>query len=139
MNKIKRILLIDDDRAINFLNKAIIKKKACAEEILDYEMAEEALMFLKENNNSHQMPDLILLDINMPVMDGWEFVEQYGKIPEENRNAVIVLLTSSISPADKSRADAISEIAEFRSKPLTFEMLDEIISLHYNGFRHPVS
>ena len=129
--KLKRVFLIDDDESVNFLNKVIIQRKKCADEILEYQKAQEALDFLENKNDSNGTPDLIFLDINMPEMNGWEFMDRFKNLPKMSCDPVIVILTSSISPVDEQRAAGIEEVAEFRSKPLSFDILDEIIESHF--------
>lgn len=129
--KPKRILLIDDDHTTNALNKMIISRSALVDEVLTFEEAEKALTFLKNENGSRQ-PSLILLDINMPIMDGWEFLSEYDKLNGSNRNDKIVLLTSSIDPEDMSKAEELASVSEFRSKPLSTDMLDSLVTDYFN-------
>lgn len=131
MKKIKRVLLIDDDEATNFLNKVILSRSQKAEEILPFQKAEEALKYL-ENTSENEIPELIFLDINMPLMDGWEFMKRYTRLDNSKKKSVIVMLTSSINPDDKSRALAIKEISDYKTKPLSHTSLNEIINKFFH-------
>lgn len=123
MKKLKRILLIDDSEATNYMNQYFFEKlDACdridvatnGQEGLDY------LMSIKEENWDTEMPDLILLDIKMPVLDGFGFLEQYEKLPSDMRKSVItVLLTTSMSQSDRDRAKEYESVNSFLNKPLT--------------------
>ncbi|MEE4000964.1 response regulator [Tenacibaculum sp. FZY0031] len=133
MKKLHTILLIDDDPATNFLHKLIIEKENCAEHVLCKQSAEEALVYLKfniENNIPH--PELIFLDINMPKMNGWDFLEEYKKF-DKNKQAkkIVIMLTTSLDPNDKEKAKAINQINEFRSKPLTKEKLQSVLTSNF--------
>lgn len=75
---------------------------------------------------------LILLDINMPVMDGWEFAEVFSKLEENQKEKiVIIMLTSSLNPDDKERASKLSVISGFQHKLLTMEGLTAILNKHF--------
>lgn len=75
---------------------------------------------------------LIFLDINMPVMDGWEFAEAFDKLnPNQKGNAKIIMLTSSVNPDDKNRALQLTAISGFQSKILTMEGLNDVLNLHF--------
>lgn len=131
--KFKCVLLVDDDDATNFLNKIFIENSGIAEHIQVAWNGEEALEYITntgmyENKNANfPKPDLIFLDINMPVMDGWEFMQEYHKLDEKQKeNIVIIMLTTSTNPDDKTKAASFSEISDFRSKPLLAETLEEI-------------
>ena len=78
-------------------------------------------------NTGNDYPELILLDINMPAINGWEFIEEYEEIIEElNLNTTIVMLTTSINPDDKIKALSYDSVKKFENKPLTVEKLKEI-------------
>lgn len=128
-NKLNCILLVDDDQPTNFFNEIVIKKSCYTDQVYAVQTGMEALEFLKSRQNGvYPQPDLILLDVNMPAMNGWEFLEEYKSLPKEQRgNIVVVMLTTSLNPDDKSKASTINEISGFKSKPLTLEILNEII------------
>ena len=129
--KLNCVLLIDDDEPTNFLNQLIIEKSGYAEQIKTAQSGEEALKYLSHTSgdgSSSPCPDLIFLDINMPAMNGWEFLEQYKKLNEEHKGRVmIVMLTTSLFPEDKLHAAEMPEVTGFENKPLTAEKLDRII------------
>ncbi len=132
--KLSCVLLIDDDFATNFINKKIIQKTNITEHIQVALNGKEAIDYLCKQgkfesvNDEFPQPQLILLDINMPVMDGWEFIEAYKNLNLENKeDIIVVMLSSSFNPADKSKAESIVEIAAFKQKPMSRDALYEII------------
>jgi len=118
------ILLIDDDEPTNFLNRMTVEQTACARHVAVAQSGEEALDILMGHSSSDtgpdcSHPDMIFLDINMPAMDGWEFLEKYRQLPEEKKTSIIlIMLTTSLNPDDERRAMTIPEIAGFENKPL---------------------
>lgn len=133
------ILLIDDDDATNFIHQIVIRKARITEEIVTCLNGKQALEFLTNNgeysNTENLQPSLILLDINMPVMDGWEFINAYQKLPQSIKSQiVIVMLTTSYDPDDMDKANGIPEIAEFEKKPLSLEMLNRIMENHFKEY-----
>jgi CheY-like chemotaxis protein len=130
LKKLNKILLVDDEEASNFLNQIVIRQSKVAGEVVAYEKAKDALDYITEQQKQGDSPDLVFLDINMPIMNGWDFMDEYAKIAPD-ANTKIIMLTSSINPNDKERASKIGQITGFRSKPLTVEMLDEIVSNHF--------
>lgn len=127
------ILLIEDDRATNFLNKFIIGKVDCIEKIQVAENGKEALEYLKLGiEDKRLLPDLILLDINMPLINGWEFLEAFKELDIDQKDKiVIVMLTSSFNPDDKKRAENIKEVSSFRNKPLTTDMFNNLLEEYF--------
>lgn len=135
--KLNRILLIDDDEPTNVLNTTLLEEAGCAEHIEAVETAQAALRYLStecQRLDSHdcKCPDLIFLDINMPAMNGWEFMERYSKLSEElHQRTRVVMLTTSINPEDRLKAGKIPWVADFETKPITEEKLDRILGKHF--------
>ena len=133
-HRLKCIMLIDDDRTTNFFHAQVIKRANCAETVVVKQYAEDALAYLVSLKDDSMRPDLILLDVNMPRMNGWEFLEQYKLLPEEQKaKIVIVMLTTSLNPADRDKAQTINEISEFAIKPLDPEMLHALLIKHFDS------
>ena len=137
------ILLIDDDEATNFLSNIILEESELSNHIKTKQTAKAALSYLAESidasdgNGALPYPDLILLDINMPAMDGWEFIERFRELNSKAaKKPAIVMLTTSINPDDKVRALNMPEISSFENKPLTAEMVTSIIERFFPGVTH---
>ncbi|MHC2993691.1 receiver component of a two-component response regulator [Pontibacter sp. HJ8] len=129
MNILKRVILIDDDEVNNFVCESIIRNENFAEEVISFQAAEEALAFLKAavDQPGDQFPDLIFLDINMPGMDGWNFIDEYRKLPESaTRKCNLFMLSSAVDRKDILCARSHEEVKEFFSKPLSPEILSFI-------------
>jgi CheY-like chemotaxis protein len=132
--KLNCVLLVDDDFATNFINKKIIEKINITQHIHVVLNGHEAIDYLckqgkfESESDEFPLPQLIFLDINMPIMDGWEFIEAYKNLNLANKeNIIIVMLSSSFNPADKAKAESIAEIAVFKHKPMSKDSLVEII------------
>lgn len=129
MEKFKKVLLVDDDDIVNSINSVIIKHAKFAHEVHSINNVPNAIEFLNKTKQSPECPDVIFLDLNMPDLDGWDFMEEYEKL-EMNGGTQVVMLTSSISSKDEERASSSSQIAAFISKPLSPELLDTIYENH---------
>lgn len=114
-------LLIDDNPLENFINANLILRGNFADEVMAFESTEEALNLIR-NQAIH--PDVIFLDIRMPVMDGFKFLREYAKI-DANDNTTIFMLSSSCNPRDIANATNSKYITKFIQKPLTSEKLSE--------------
>jgi len=127
--KLKCVLLVDDDEAVNFINEMVLKRVDVAERIEIAENGMEAIRYLEDRlEEGAPPPELILLDINMPGLNGWEFLEKYRQLKARlQRAATIVMLTTSSNPDDRLRAARIEEVKGFISKPLTVEKMEEIV------------
>lgn len=129
--KLNKILLVDDNEADNYLHKLIISEAEVAESVVDQPDGKAALEYL-EKGADQLPPDLIFLDINMPRMNGWEFLEAYAQLPDELQSAVvIVMLTTSVFSKDRERAERLPNFSGFLSKPLTEENLLKVIQQHF--------
>ena len=126
-------MLVDDDHDDNFFHERVIKKNDAANVVIEKETGMAALEYLKSNTadgNTH--PDLIFLDINMPRMNGWEFLEEYNKLDKKFQSrAIVVMLTTSGNPDDRIKAEQDKNVADYKTKPLTKEMLEEIINKYF--------
>lgn len=131
--KIHSILLIDDDADCNFFHEKIIRKMDLAEELHFCKNGKEAIEFLKkEENGQHAHPDIIFLDINMPLMNGWEFMEEYQKLNEQQKaKIVIVMLTTSLNPHDLETAKKYKDIKGYKNKYLTQNDLRELLESYF--------
>jgi len=128
IKKLNCIMLIDDNPDDNFFHERVIRKCDAAENIIVMQAATVALEYLQSKPD--MCPDLIFLDINMPGMNGWEFLEEYNKLDKSLQSRVIVImLTTSENPDDQIKA--VNIVTDFKTKPLTKEMLEEIITTHF--------
>ena len=128
MTAFKSVLLVDDSRATNFMHRELIRESDFAERVDVALDGEAALEFLRSGTESEFFPpSVIFLDINMPKMDGFEFLEACKALPEGKRCAlVIVMLTTSLDPGDRTRAMATGMVRDFHNKPLSREALEEM-------------
>ncbi|HEY8657499.1 MAG TPA: response regulator [Hanamia sp.] len=131
--KLNYVLLVDDDDDCNFFHQRLLNKMECTEKIEIAHDGQKALDFLNSSiNGLHPKPDIIFLDINMPGMGGWEFLEEYTKLDEEfKEKIVLVMLTSSLNPDDKERALSYSSVNGFINKYLDKESLNKILTEHF--------
>lgn len=112
-----KILLLDDNKATNYIHAKFIKKADCTKNLVSFEVGAEALKYLADRKNS--FPNLLFIDINMPTMDAWEFLDNYRSLARKEKNsAIIILLTTSLSPSDRDKVKAYSEINTLILKPL---------------------
>ena len=126
--KLKHVLLIDDNEIDNYISKIMITRKNLTEKISVAASAIEALDYLETLlNKPEEFPDVIFLDINMPQMDGFGFLEEYSKFPEHvTANVSVYMLTSSSDPNDIERATQNPMVKKYFSKPLTESVLNEL-------------
>ena len=130
MKTIKKIAVIDDDDVFTFLTTKAIEKTNLVEVIKVFVNGLDALNFLKENvDNPEALPEIIFLDLSMPIMDGWQFLEEFVKLnPKIGKKIVIYICSSSISPDDFNKAKEISAVTDYIIKPISKEMLAEILT-----------
>ena len=108
----KNIFLVDDDETANFINEMQIKRFSNNLNVLTFTCAQKALHELK---NEFKVPEFIFLDIDMPNLNGWDFIDQFKTL---QLNSKIVMVTSSLNPNDKQKANEIEEVIAFIEKPM---------------------
>lgn len=131
--KLDCILLIDDSESTNFINSYIIEQNDCSDKVIAVESGSEALELISSNKDKGlKQPDLIFLDINMPGVDGWEFLDSYKDLNLKSA-PIIIMLSTSVNPNDAIRAEKIDEVSNFKSKPLTDEIITEVLTTHFTS------
>lgn len=128
--KFNYVMLIDDNELDNFINQKTLEANNFSRKIFINSGSKNALEFLNNieitNSKDHNLfPEVIFVDINMPLIDGFQFIEKFKETyPEKIKSTKLVVLTSSLNANDKERAMALSEQIVFLNKPLTKEALD---------------
>ncbi|MFY0645037.1 MAG: response regulator [Bacteroidia bacterium] len=123
----KKIAIVDDDHIFQFTTKVKIEKLQLADEIKIFNDGEEVFEFLK-NSSEDDWPNYLLLDINMPIVDGWDFLKLYDQLSSELKDFIsIYMLSSSINPVDLEKADKHPYIRKYVTKPLHDEVLKVIL------------
>jgi CheY-like chemotaxis protein len=136
---LKCILLVDDNHDDNFIHEREIKKINLKNIVKTKNSGIEALDYLKsKEDNEGPHPDLIFLDINMPGMNGWEFLEEYSKLDKELQSkALIIMLTTSQNPDDEARAKTWPFVSDYITKPLTKQVMEGIIDKYFAAPAEP--
>ena len=131
MQKLRSVLLVDDDPTNNFLNQRLLKRFDVAEQVVVAENGQEALLLLQPaGSEAPEFPAIILLDIQMPIMNGIEFLQAYQQLPAaQRRNTTVVVLSTSVDARDLSRLDGLPAAGRL-NKPLTLEKITEVLQLH---------
>ena len=118
------VLLIDDSKTDNFINTKVLELSGKATSIHAFETAANALAFLA---NAEVFPDLILLDVYMPIMNGFDFLEEYNQLPDaKKKNTKVLLISSAYDTIEIEKLKKYKWVSGYIVKPLTYESLDSI-------------
>jgi len=127
------ILCVDDDPITLLLSRKVITKASFSNEIITAQNGEEALHYfntLTQTNldtKSNKLPQLVFLDLNMPIMNGWEFLDLFSSPDYSNfNNTKVIILSSTIDPEDIKKAKTYPMVVDFLSKPITSTMLEYV-------------
>ncbi len=129
-HKIGLACIIDDDSMYVNLVKKIIEAKNLCKNLMVFQNGKDALNYFEvilNNLNKNSIPEIIFLDLNMPVMDGWEFLDNFIKIKNKlEKTITLYIVSSSINPVDVERAKSINSVKDYLVKPVTMEDLESI-------------
>lgn len=135
MKSLNTILLIDDDETTNYLNHRLLTRMEVAPDIRVVTNGEEALDYLRKafaGEPEYPRPDLIFVDIKMSVMDGFEFLEEYQQLDQQDKGKVVMLmLTSSASFYDLEKLKQFPDVRKHYSKPLTESDVREVMQVYF--------
>ncbi len=133
MKKLKTILLIDDYEADNFIHRLVIDRYGCAEQVDSVGNGQQALDYLQARKAAGKpLPEMIFLDINMPIMDGWEFLQAATDAGMLGAECIVVaMLTTSRNPDDSLRAQHMGVAKTYVNKPLTRSILHNLLLDYY--------
>lgn len=128
------IAVVDDDKIFQLIASRSIKAAQFHGKILQFNNGEEAIHYLEEHaNDENELPDVLFLDINMPLVDGWMFMEDYVTLKSRiNKPIRIYMVSSSIDQRDIERARSISDIKDYITKPISQQKFAELISQTLN-------
>lgn len=124
------VCLIDDDRIYQFAAKKVLEATKLTRQILSFTNGQEALAFIKSNStNETQLPDVIFLDINMPILDGWQFLHQLKpllvNLPKQFR---IIMVSSSVDDYDIKKAKEFDWVSGYVVKPINKEKFQQLLT-----------
>ncbi|UWX54767.1 response regulator [Maribacter litopenaei] len=130
MNKVQTCCIIDDDPIFIYGTKRIMKEIDFCEEIIIYNNGQEALEGIgKISNLGQKVPEVIFLDLNMPVMNGWEFLDEITKLPSNNlEKTYIYIISSSVDPRDLEKVKNYKSINNYILKPITPSDLENVLN-----------
>ena len=131
--RVNCVMLVDDNSDDNFFHQRLLLKHEFIENVIALDSAEKALEYLEDHGFANPIfPDIIFLDINMPGMNGWDFLQEIEKKDYKiHENTLIFILTTSVNPDDVERAKSIRALSGLRTKPLTAEVIRGIVEAYF--------
>ncbi|HPH99576.1 MAG TPA: response regulator [Chitinophagaceae bacterium] len=131
MSLLPIIAVVDDDTVYRRTVQKLLQSTELIENVLAFENGYFVLDYLQNQKDAEQLPDIILLDINMPQMDGWAFLDAYDKLkPELSKDIRIYMVSSSSSKEDINKAKTYNSVASYISKPFSKKDLFQVLNLH---------
>lgn len=129
MNQLESAFIVDDDPIHQFGMKVLLRKLEFSKEVMVFHNGQEAMDALLDMLGiGQQFPSIIFLDLNMPIKDGWGFLDDFVKIPHQNREKVMVyVVSSSINPRDQERAREYEGVSNYMVKPVNESELKRIL------------
>lgn len=123
------VAVIDDDSVYQFTASRTLQATHLAHQILQFQNGSEALTFLRNGVGENQpLPDIIFLDINMPITDGWGFLEEFTELKKRlGKDIKIYMVSSSIDPRDRNRARNYPEVSDYMEKPISLSKFSEVL------------
>lgn len=127
MKKYDFLMFIDDDEPTNVYHEIVLNDSALCEAYIFFESPLKALDYLRkaQTDESVKIPDAIFLDINMPKMNGWQFLDEYERIGFD-KSSIVFMLTTSLNTFDKNKAKEYQTVQQMINKPLTKEVLEHL-------------
>jgi CheY-like chemotaxis protein len=131
---LKTVCIIDDDKIHHFTIRRTIELQGIKKEMLFFNDGVEAIEFFNDNlSNSSALPDIIFLDLNMPVINGWQFLQRYAMVKDRIQKEIkIYVVSSSVNPLEISRATAMEDVSGYFEKPITPEAIRQVFEAGNN-------
>ncbi|MBD3637529.1 MAG: response regulator [Crocinitomicaceae bacterium] len=129
MSKINTLYLVDDDKNYQFFAEHVINSSGAVDKLKVFGNGREAVQYIQSVvNMNEELPDVIFLDLDMPIMDGWEFLQEFRYLrPILEKKITLFVVTSSVNPKDIIKAKSMPEVKDFIIKPVTKEKFDQLI------------
>jgi response regulator of citrate/malate metabolism len=125
--KFKKVIIIDDDLLVHYIYSRVIVNNNLSKIIVAFALASDALTYLEENQKINELPQIILLDLYMPYLSGFEFLEAYNKLsPAVKENSKVFIVSSSINNEHITRVCNDPNVVSFQKKPINKEFIDLI-------------
>lgn len=129
MNFLDIAFVVDDDPIHQFGMKVLLKKVKFSNEVMVFHNGQEAMDALMQLlDKGEKLPSIIFLDLNMPIKDGWGFLDDFVTIPHQNREKVVIyVVSSSINPSDKEKAKNYEVVSNYIVKPIDEKQLTQVL------------